>query len=327
MQKKLYFLNEEEKNRILNLHESRTKKQYLVNEGSLGAGDYNSNPQATKKTNDIETKLWNDRKNRAETLESKCLTLNMPYKWDNVSAEFLDMFTGGPKWSELPNILLKLKTVNDFCQLNSNIKNQKEYTDVADNFKYEKGISNWIYKNVFYPSSWKKYFEEPLKNVLKSAGMETLDSTPQEMKDIKTDDWGSFSCVLNLTNPTIEKIQGIKGTDDVWVKRTYKTNRVEYFSNKGKFFIKYPDGSYAPLGTNNFYTYYCGSDNKPYVKRVETSTGDVKVEPKVIDYSLGVGVAQPKIQPKIKDLLKKAGIEGTEINQQTINQLYNFLKN
>jgi hypothetical protein len=32
MQKKLYFLNEEEKNRILNLHESRTKKQYLVNE-------------------------------------------------------------------------------------------------------------------------------------------------------------------------------------------------------------------------------------------------------------------------------------------------------
>jgi hypothetical protein len=30
--KKLYFLNEEEKNRILNLHESRTKKQYLINE-------------------------------------------------------------------------------------------------------------------------------------------------------------------------------------------------------------------------------------------------------------------------------------------------------
>ena len=58
MQKRLYFLNEEERNRILNLHESRTKKQYLVNEGGLGAGDYNSNPQVTKKTNDIETKLY-----------------------------------------------------------------------------------------------------------------------------------------------------------------------------------------------------------------------------------------------------------------------------
>lgn len=32
MQKKLYFLDEEEKNRILNLHESRTKKQYLISE-------------------------------------------------------------------------------------------------------------------------------------------------------------------------------------------------------------------------------------------------------------------------------------------------------
>jgi hypothetical protein len=30
MDKKLYFLNEEEKNRILNLHEERTKKQYLL---------------------------------------------------------------------------------------------------------------------------------------------------------------------------------------------------------------------------------------------------------------------------------------------------------
>jgi len=242
MQKKLYFLNEEEKNRILNLHESRTKKQYLISEQEIsgvsqeainkilslskknksalrgsylfptqqkeidvefGSGTYqkfldnggekllqgqgSTSSQAI--LSDLETKLWNDRKNRAETLESKCLTLNMPYKWDNVSAEFLDMFTSGPKWSELPNILSKLKTVNDFCQLNSNIKNQKEYTDVADNFKYEKGISNWIYKNVFYPSSWKKYFEEPLKNVLKSAGFKTIDSGSNiEMADKKQED-------------------------------------------------------------------------------------------------------------------------------------------
>ena len=32
MQKKLYYLDEQEKNRILNLHESRTKKHYLINE-------------------------------------------------------------------------------------------------------------------------------------------------------------------------------------------------------------------------------------------------------------------------------------------------------
>ena len=35
MKKKLYFLDEDENNRILNLHESRTKKQYLINEQSI----------------------------------------------------------------------------------------------------------------------------------------------------------------------------------------------------------------------------------------------------------------------------------------------------
>lgn len=34
MQKKLYFLDEQEKNRILNLHESRTHGQYLLNEAT-----------------------------------------------------------------------------------------------------------------------------------------------------------------------------------------------------------------------------------------------------------------------------------------------------
>jgi hypothetical protein len=34
MQNKLYYLNEEEKNRILNLHKSRTKKQYLIEDES-----------------------------------------------------------------------------------------------------------------------------------------------------------------------------------------------------------------------------------------------------------------------------------------------------
>lgn len=38
--KKLYFLDESEKQRILNLHESHTKKQYLMNEQSVGSAVY-----------------------------------------------------------------------------------------------------------------------------------------------------------------------------------------------------------------------------------------------------------------------------------------------
>ena len=38
--KKLYYLDESEKQRILNLHESHTKKQYLMNEQSVGSALY-----------------------------------------------------------------------------------------------------------------------------------------------------------------------------------------------------------------------------------------------------------------------------------------------
>ena len=70
MQKKLYFLDEQEKNRILNLHESRTKKHYLINETESKTQaeiDAKSNP-ALKKTLDSkkakqthETKLYTNR--------------------------------------------------------------------------------------------------------------------------------------------------------------------------------------------------------------------------------------------------------------------------
>ena len=46
MQKKLYFLDEQEKNRIIELHESRTQKQYLLNEAS-------TRENFNKKINDI----------------------------------------------------------------------------------------------------------------------------------------------------------------------------------------------------------------------------------------------------------------------------------
>ena len=38
--KKLYFLDEVEKNRILNLHESAKKNQYLINEVGYGSGNW-----------------------------------------------------------------------------------------------------------------------------------------------------------------------------------------------------------------------------------------------------------------------------------------------
>lgn len=51
--KKLYFLDEEEKNRILNIHESATKRQYLLKEDALS--DFEAN--LPKETKDKFTKM------------------------------------------------------------------------------------------------------------------------------------------------------------------------------------------------------------------------------------------------------------------------------
>ena len=63
--KKLYFLNEEEKNRILNLHESATKRQYLSEQPTKKdfinymlneqRGDGNNNLQESSLTPDAGT--------------------------------------------------------------------------------------------------------------------------------------------------------------------------------------------------------------------------------------------------------------------------------
>ena len=60
--KKLYFLNEEEKQRILNIHESATKNQYLSEQSVIGAPNYgtiDNRPSAPTKNVGLERdKNW-----------------------------------------------------------------------------------------------------------------------------------------------------------------------------------------------------------------------------------------------------------------------------
>jgi hypothetical protein len=59
--KKLYFLNEEESNRILNLHKDATKRQYLKEEEDKDKAEWDKypcirdNPEAVKETLDDNT--------------------------------------------------------------------------------------------------------------------------------------------------------------------------------------------------------------------------------------------------------------------------------
>ena len=233
MQKKLYFLNEEEKNRILNLHESRTKKQYLNEQtyggvsqaavdailavskknglkGSMlaplqqreidkqfGAGTfdkfYKNGGEKLLQGQGSTSSLWSDRKNRAQTIESKCTQKDVFVETDtfkNLHKWITGQGTGASRgrWEDLPKKLEPIKNVEEYCQIKSSLnKGSDKYKPVEGIFR--SGIANYIYKNVFYPSSWEKYFEEPLKNVLKSAGFKTIDSGSNiEMADKKQED-------------------------------------------------------------------------------------------------------------------------------------------
>jgi hypothetical protein len=337
MQKKLYFLNEEEKNRILNLHESRTKKQYLINEISPVIGlvqSYFTEPK------DIEGKLFFNRQERAKKLDEVCTKKNLGAQENEKSKVFITWFNNqnsqnksayekNNAWEKLPNILSKFNTTDEFCRLHSDIRdNQLVTTDAKKRLGKTTGIAGWLYQNISYQDSWIRYFEEPLKNVLKSAGMETLDSAQSTIQaDDETDkDWTDtkFSCALNLSsiNPTT-----IKGNNDKWVKRTTSSGTIEYFSNTGLFFTKYQNGDVLPSGKDEFFTFTC-VDGKPLSNRTIKTVSKSETPNSQVgstDYSVGPGVVQQKLKSQIPDLLKKANISGSEINQDTINQLYKLL--
>ena len=267
MQKKLYFLNEEEKNRILNLHESRTKRQYLINEvsGILGSlGYYGSS------STDLKTKFFDNRKNRAQTLDDICTKKKFGAQENEKSKEFITWFNNQYSqnksasektnaWDKLPNILSKFKTTDEFCRLNSDIRdNQLVTTDAKKELAKTTGIAGWLYQNIAYQNSWIKYFEEPLKNVLESAGMETIDSVDKVKagsgeKSDKTS-WKNYPCVTKKGVDVTLKYKGIKSN---WKKIDRGDKGIYYYNSEGKYYNN---------KENKLKDYECGFDGKVYDK-------------------------------------------------------------
>jgi len=293
MQKKLYFLNEEEKDRILNLHENRTKNQYLNSQllteetklekrkkleefvqgkctnignsdlssddvtllknattGAIGMGYntfnkvlallsiiaqdsngkerfcslykkvkyegkyvatlniinqmenytsetqfdeiiktihaiFNPNENIEQLKSNFEDTLYANRFERQKQLQEKCNTTNLKFfKYTDTYKRLQKWMTGQGaggkgKWEDIPNILSQIQNVQEFCELNASLNNgNNEYKAVEG--IYRNGIAKWLYKEIYSKSSWIKYFEKPLENVLASAGMETLNSVNQK---------------------------------------------------------------------------------------------------------------------------------------------------
>jgi len=261
MQKKLYFLNEEEKNRILNLHESRTKRQYLVEQESktsygkpeLGTSNLGTKLDLSFKSVDDINKsgLLTPRQKDVETIRLKC---NQNLYGGSVNNDaikrqlpfFKKNFIGRSFWftdaglEDVQYELKKLGNMPSFCGLNKEFSNLTSGEDLLS--KMNKGV----YTN----AAFDKYIISTLKDLEK--------------------------------NPTVT---------DTKIETDPET------------------------GTQN--DTLMGDVVKKHKEKLATQS-------KKKDY--GMGVVQPKLKGNVKELLAKAGIQGEELNQSTINQLYKFLE-
>lgn len=180
MQKKLYYLDESEKQRILNLHEDRTRKQYLIEQGLLGGGV--KIPQT-----EIE-KNWNESRNIVKKINDKCSTINstdlndsaynkIKKNIENIKKDSSLLKTG--TWNDLKNSLNNINLQN-FCTISNTLKKEKIINNT---------LSDYLFSGIFSEDSFDTYFMKPLSNVLKEVEGEKIeantDSTNPDTSETK----------------------------------------------------------------------------------------------------------------------------------------------
>jgi len=146
MQKKLYFLDQEEKNRILNLHESRTRKQYLVNEVYGKEFD-----DFTKKIKDIcKTKPYGQGNLSADKSiqNAKLLRRNEPT---------LGMW-GENALKTFGKNISSFNLIQNFCQVNDS------YTSLGYG-----NLINLMRTTISNESAWNEYFKKPFESLIENS--------------------------------------------------------------------------------------------------------------------------------------------------------------
>lgn len=163
--KKLYFLNESEKERILHLHENRTKNQYLlleekyltdkqrVNLGILSEAVDRSS--LTKTVSDICSQ---------ETYGSGSFT----EKDVNTFATFLkdklasNTYKSNEQWKTIAETIKNMKTISNYCKV---VVKYKEIGGRMFNNKLIDYMSRMIYSD----NAWELYIKVPFEEIIKNA--------------------------------------------------------------------------------------------------------------------------------------------------------------
>lgn len=332
MQKKLYFLDEEEKNRILNLHESRTKKQYLISEQTT------SNLQT--KWNIAIGRPANKVRNAIRVVVTDTENFCKINKWnptmtiEEIEKVVLDMVAalnaGRYSVATLSNRgvtkdtvktfkaqIEKLKTVANFCTA----VNYSEENKLGD----EKNILH-MFDEISSDKSFYDNIQTPLYKLVIDETSQPSTTTTDSSKTETGSGWADpkFVCVKNI--PTM--------TDAPETKYS-KLNSAYYFLDGG-----YLAQSDYDKGKEYSGSFYCDKLGKIKYKVGEYPTGqkeeskkETAVEKKTGEQeksytppvASGIGTTTRSVNKEIPTLLKQVGVEGTSLTQDAINKLYDKL--
>jgi hypothetical protein len=307
MNKKLYFLDENEKDRILNLHESRTKKQYLLSEQKFDFAPEKTTKTTTSKSSTPAQKKFYDRKERVKTLDSKCSspTPNDKNPLYKKLGDWMDYTGTGDSWGtgSLEGILKEIKNIQQYCEISATLKSKG-----TPKGRNKESIGEYLLRRIKYMNSWEQYFEKPLDTLLSSIGL--------------------------------NKTEKAKGSNDAWKKYPCVTTTGKKYSLPDGSFVYqlggyyfYGNGRKMNLKTKEMSDFVCDETDNTKIKDFEPQVIDDKS--KVVDNQANVepsletlpsyGVVTRNVAVEIPDLLKMAGMEGQPINQDTINKLYDIL--
>jgi hypothetical protein len=292
--KNLYFLDNSERERILNLHESATKNHYLINEVSYGTGNWvsvDNQSQTLTLNNYLEIE---DSRNLIGALELK---LNKGVTFVRLSSDrLIAKNTPYQKVGDATGIV-KTEGTNDII-----------YYCATKLFQVKGETEKYIGEN--FQSAVQKAFDQLCESIKVQGQPETQKTEEQQVAD-----WSQkFPCVINY--PGAQKIANPRTDTNVSGTVAYKIGEFTYFIDGNQ----YGKGSYS--------TYSCDDAFFKNSSRVQANPeqkgGKTSGTPQPYKHAQHVTNVQNKlkeIDPAFAGGVTKTG----QMDQATINKLMEIL--
>lgn len=284
MQKKLYFLDEQEKNRILYLHESRTKGQYLLTE-AINRTTYINKVDGICKNKTFGSGNFTDTK----VLKSaKLMIQNLPNTLGYYSNSNLETISKN---------IRTFGTIGNYCRI---AEKYKEIGGPAQQYNKdtEPSLTSWLTRYVYDDNAWILYVKQPLEELIKNS------ETAKEKSNKTMAEWSGYPCVYS--NPNAKEIPLQDGTV------SYQLIGFYFYNNGRKMDEK----------TRQMSSYHCTSENT--IGEGPKPAGGQTQQPATNYQQVAGGYILSPFTTNVVDQIRTSiGITGQGgLNQTDINQLY-----